>query len=181
MKCSNCGFEFSNASVCPACGSPAPAEPMPPPPPPQPQYGAPQYGAPPYGAPQYGAPAYPPPGYTQPTVVIQNTAPQEIMSDKSRNVFALLGFFLGWLGIHDFYIGKVGNGIATILANFLCSPALVQFFVGIELMTTHRDSDGARLQDDNSPLAGILGFLMIFGWIIVFGIIFMAIILPALN
>ena len=172
MKCSNCGFEFSNATVCPACGAQAPAEPPPPAPP---AYGAPQppYGQP-YGAPQppYGAPG----AYTQPTVIIQNSAPQEIMSDKSRNVFALLGFFLGWLGIHDFYIGKVGNGICTILANFLCSPALVQLCVGIELMTNHRDANGAKLQDDNSPLAGILGFIMVFGWLIIGIIVVMAIV-----
>ena len=88
------------------------------------------------------------------------------MSDKSRNTFALLGFFLGFFGVHQFYLGKIGNGIATILATFLCSPFLVQFCVGIELMTTHRDSDRALLRDNDSPLAVILGILMMLGNIV---------------
>lgn len=37
------------------------------------------------------------------------------MSPKSRTVAALLCFFLGWLGIHRFYEGKVGTGILWLL------------------------------------------------------------------
>lgn len=33
------------------------------------------------------------------------------MSDKSRTVAALLCFFLGGLGIHRFYVGKIGTGL----------------------------------------------------------------------
>jgi TM2 domain-containing membrane protein YozV len=33
------------------------------------------------------------------------------MSDKSRLVAALLCFFFGALGIHRFYVGKIGTGI----------------------------------------------------------------------
>ena len=36
-------------------------------------------------------------------------------SSKSRLIAALLAFFLGWLGIHRFYVGKVGTGILQIL------------------------------------------------------------------
>lgn len=36
-------------------------------------------------------------------------------SPKSRLAAALLAFFLGGLGIHRFYVGKIGTGIATIL------------------------------------------------------------------
>lgn len=36
-------------------------------------------------------------------------------SPKSRLAAALLAFFLGGLGIHRFYVGKIGTGIAIIL------------------------------------------------------------------
>ena len=89
-------------------------------------------------------------------------------SDKSRNTFALLVFFLGCLGIHNFYIVKIGNGIATILANFLCSTPVVIFFVGIELLTTTSDKQGLPLQDKDSPVPLVLGILMIVGGVLLF-------------
>ncbi len=36
-------------------------------------------------------------------------------SGKSRFAFALLALFVGWLGIHLFYVGKSGAGIVNIL------------------------------------------------------------------
>ncbi len=36
-------------------------------------------------------------------------------SEKKRLVALLLCFFLGYLGVHRFYVGKVGSGIAQIL------------------------------------------------------------------
>ncbi len=36
-------------------------------------------------------------------------------SEKLRLVALLLCFFLGCLGVHRFYVGKVGSGIAQIL------------------------------------------------------------------
>ena len=39
---------------------------------------------------------------------------------KSKTTAYLLWFFLGFLGVHKFYLGKTGWGIACILtANFL--------------------------------------------------------------
>ncbi len=32
-------------------------------------------------------------------------------SNKSRLVAFLLSFFLGWIGVHRFYVGKIGTGI----------------------------------------------------------------------
>ena len=89
-------------------------------------------------------------------------------SDKSRETFALLGFFLGCLGVHSFYLGKNGNGIATILSNFLCSPPVVIFFVGIELLNTTTDSQNLPLKDKDSLVPPVLGILMIIVGIILF-------------
>jgi TM2 domain-containing membrane protein YozV len=33
------------------------------------------------------------------------------VSQKSRLVALLLCFFLGWLGAHRFYVGKIGTGV----------------------------------------------------------------------
>ena len=37
------------------------------------------------------------------------------MSSKSRTVAALLCFFLGGIGVHRFYAGKIGTGIVWLL------------------------------------------------------------------
>ncbi|MBI4342362.1 MAG: TM2 domain-containing protein [Candidatus Omnitrophica bacterium] len=39
-------------------------------------------------------------------------------SKKSRLVALLLCLFLGWLGAHRFYVGKVGTGILMVVAFF---------------------------------------------------------------
>lgn len=36
-------------------------------------------------------------------------------SDKSRLAAILMCFFVGFLGVHRFYVGKIGTGIAMIL------------------------------------------------------------------
>ncbi len=36
-------------------------------------------------------------------------------SEKERLVALILCFFLGFLGVHRFYVGKVGSGIVQIL------------------------------------------------------------------
>jgi predicted Zn finger-like uncharacterized protein len=94
--------------------------------------------------------------------------PPATESDKSRDTFALLAFFLGSFGVHEFYIGNIGNGIALILANFLCSPPAVIFIVGIDLLRTTTDSQKLPLKNRDSSLAQILGILMIIGGILLF-------------
>ena len=39
---------------------------------------------------------------------------EKTVSPHSRLAALLLCFFLGWLGVHRFYVGKVGTGVAMI-------------------------------------------------------------------
>lgn len=45
--------------------------------------------------------------------------PQPVVSPKSRTVAAILGFFLGGLGVDRFYLGNIGMGVAKLLVGWL--------------------------------------------------------------
>ena len=55
---------------------------------------------------------------------------QEGVSDKSKTTAGILGILIGTLGIHNFYIGKTGRGIAQLLISLL-SLGFLAFFVWI--------------------------------------------------
>jgi TM2 domain-containing membrane protein YozV len=40
---------------------------------------------------------------------------ETVVSDKSKLAAALLCFFLGFLGVHRFYLGHVGSGVALLV------------------------------------------------------------------
>ena len=46
---------------------------------------------------------------------MSNSADSKAISDKSRLAAALLAWFLGSLGVHRFYIGKAGTGLAILI------------------------------------------------------------------
>lgn len=51
-------------------------------------------------------------------------------SPKSKVAAALFCFFLGALGIHRFYVGKIGTGILYLFTGGLCGiGALVDFII----------------------------------------------------
>lgn len=60
----------------------------------------------------------------------------------NKVAYCILAFFLGWLGIHKFYAGRSGAGIAMLLFSWTFIPAiiaLVDFIVG---PTKKSDSNG---------------------------------------
>lgn len=63
----------------------------------------------------------------------QNTTQQHIMMppEKSKVQAALLAFFLGALGVHRFYVGKVGSGVAMLVITLTVFGAVITFFWSI--------------------------------------------------
>lgn len=50
---------------------------------------------------------------------------------KNKVVAGLLAIFLGFLGIHKFYLGKIGQGILYLLFCWTYIPAIIGFLEGI--------------------------------------------------
>ena len=75
----------------------------------------------------------------QPQVVIQQAAPQQVYMTginpawpvKSKVAAGLLAIFLGGIGVHKFYMGKIGMGILYLLFCWTGIPACVGFIEGI--------------------------------------------------
>lgn len=66
---------------------------------------------------------------------------------KSRVAYILLGLFLGGLGIHNFYAGYAGRGVAqlliTIFTFWLIFPILaIGIWVIIEIIVVNKDARG---------------------------------------
>jgi TM2 domain-containing membrane protein YozV/RNA polymerase subunit RPABC4/transcription elongation factor Spt4 len=70
---------------------------------------------------------------------------------KSKLAAGLLGIFLGGLGIHRFYLGYVGIGIAQIAVTFItCGAGWIWGFIeGILILTgsINKDVQGRPLKD----------------------------------
>ena len=66
-------------------------------------------------------------------------------SDKSNTVALLLCFFLGVLGVHRFYVGKIGTGILQLVTlGGLGIWALIDFIMIV--MQKFTDGEGNTLK-----------------------------------
>lgn len=71
-------------------------------------------------------------------------------AQKSKLAAGLLGIFLGGLGVHNFYLGFVGKGIAQICLTFCCGIGYIWGFIeGILILVgkIDRDANGIPLAE----------------------------------
>lgn len=123
MQCPNCHAENNGSSpYCSECGSPLHAQQNQQPyqQPYQQQYQQPYTQTPPPAGPQYAPPQYVQPGQPVYAVPVAPVYPYQVISPSNRWIAFALCFFLGVIGIHRFYVGKVGTGILYILTAGLC-------------------------------------------------------------
>lgn len=72
--------------------------------------------------------------------------PDRPRSDKSRLVAILLAFFVGVLGAHRFYVGKIGTGLLWLFTlGFLGIGALIDII--LIAAGSFKDSDGLRVTE----------------------------------
>ena len=119
MFCPNCGSDMGTAKFCPNCGA---------------------------GASANAAPA------AQPTIVINNVNSNSNVNEngmagvgisaKSKMVTLVLAIFLGVLGIHRFYVGKIGSGILWFFTGGLF---MIGWIYDIIKIATGTFRDGAGL------------------------------------
>lgn len=118
MQCPYCGNDIpSGVPACPSCGASIPADSR-----------------------QPARPAVAPPAqYARPGASpVQGAA-------KSQTAYVLLGALLGSFGVHDFYAGYTGKGVAQLLISVLsCGAAAWVSWIWaiVEICTVKQDAKG---------------------------------------
>ena len=96
--------------------------------------------------PQAQAPPAQPYTPAAPTYVAVQPGVQLGVSSYSRTVALLLCIFLGYIGVHKFYVGKIGDGIAYLLLSWTGIPAFIAFIeIFIIANGTFKDDKGLPL------------------------------------
>ncbi len=86
----------------------------------------------------------------------------------------LLAFFLGDIGIHRFYTGYVGIGIAQLLLTIFTGLGPLWAFVDLIAiaLNKYQDADGNELEDVNSGCGLMVLIFVAFSFIFVIGLLF---------
>lgn len=78
--------------------------------------------------------------------VIYRNGKSPALPPKGRPVnqlaYCLFAFFLGGLGVHKFYAGKIGQGIVYLLFCWTLIPAIIAFVEAIIGVTKKADAKG---------------------------------------
>lgn len=90
----------------------------------------------------------------QPTTGVEVSPADNDVSRKSRCAALLLGIFVGTLGIHNFYLGRIKRGVAQCVLYVL---GFIIYMVGIFSAVASGDE-----VTDSAPFAKILVPLVIF-------------------
>lgn len=88
------------------------------------------------------------PMYQQPQqIIIQQAAPQMVYTAinpawpvKSKVAAGVLAIFLGALGIHHFYLGKIGTGLLCIMFCWSGIPTLLGIIDGITILCSNDEN-----------------------------------------
>lgn len=75
--------------------------------------------------------APPPQQYTQQNTYYLDPGINPSWPMKSKTAAGLLGIFFGGLGIHKFYMGRIGWGIVYLLFCWTYIPAIIGFIEGL--------------------------------------------------
>lgn len=70
---------------------------------------------------------------------------------KDKVAAGLLAILVGWLGVHQFYLGSVGTGIIIIASNILCGLGWIIGIIEGILILTMTDADFDKRYNQRTP------------------------------
>ena len=68
---------------------------------------------------------------------------------RNKTTAILLVFFLGWLGVHKFYLGQNGAGVLYLLFSWTFIPAIIAIFDFIGLLLISERDFNIRFNSNN--------------------------------